>query len=335
MSDESLITKNIRESKNTNTFKGSMYINKGDFVFLNTVPNRLYIEGGYVDIDFEHSKGTYNYYIHDNQGSVRAVVDENGILVQATDYSAYGVPSSGFGSTTSDKHLHLSLEWQPMKGIYGYYNNARFRDAILAGTLYQQDPLAEKYYPFTPYHYGKDNPSKNVDILGDSVAILNFQQKKNQHIGLLVQNKDMKWEYYSVNGTNMYIPGVIFGNDYGKFSGGNKYNNIGELKFQSVQTFFDSDYNKNNYNHDEAFVIPTTLNQDRIISKTFKSEANSTYNLFMNNCATAVANSLNKAGIKTYMGNDNKIYIFKVNSYIPSRLYKDIIKHNNGQRYTK
>ena len=88
MSDESLITKNIRESKNTNTFKGSMYINKGDFVFLNTVPNRLYIEGGYVDIDFEHSKGTYNYYIHDNQGSVRAVVDENGTLVQATDYSA-------------------------------------------------------------------------------------------------------------------------------------------------------------------------------------------------------------------------------------------------------
>ena len=62
--------------------------------------------------------------------------------------------------------LHLGLEWQSMKGVSGYYNNARFRDALLAGTFFQQDPLAEKYYPYTPYHYGVGNPLRYVDVSG-------------------------------------------------------------------------------------------------------------------------------------------------------------------------
>ena len=41
----------------------------------------------------------YKYYIHDNQGSVRAVVSQSGALVQAADYSAYGVPSTRYKMT--------------------------------------------------------------------------------------------------------------------------------------------------------------------------------------------------------------------------------------------
>ena len=69
----------------------------------------------------------------------------------------------------NNNRLHLGLEWQPMKGLYGYYNNARFRDALLAGTFFQQDPLAEKYYPYSPYHYGINNPLKYVDVDGQKV----------------------------------------------------------------------------------------------------------------------------------------------------------------------
>lgn len=53
-----------------------------------------------------------------------------------------------------------------MQGISYYYNNARFRDAILAGSFYQQDPLAEKYYPFNPYNYSACNPLKFADQNG-------------------------------------------------------------------------------------------------------------------------------------------------------------------------
>ena len=60
-----------------------------------------------------------------------------------------------------------------MQGISYYYNNARFRDAILAGSFYQQDPLAEKYYPFTPYHYSACNPLKYKDKGGKLVIFVN------------------------------------------------------------------------------------------------------------------------------------------------------------------
>jgi len=99
--------------------------------------------------------------------SVRVVIGENGTIKQATDYSAYGVPSTRYAGTTNNNHLHLGLEWQSMKGVSGYYNNARFRDALLAGTFFQQDPLAEKYYPYTPYHYGAGNPLRYVDVSGE------------------------------------------------------------------------------------------------------------------------------------------------------------------------
>ncbi|MDD2961265.1 MAG: hypothetical protein PHR45_04195 [Muribaculaceae bacterium] len=155
-----------------------------------------------IDTSLLQSNHTYNYYIHDNQGSVRAVVDENGTLVQATDYSAYGVPSSRFVSTTSDKHLHLGLEWQPMKGIYGYYNNARFRDAILAGTFYQQDPLAEKYYPFTPYHYAAGNPIRYKDADGLKV---DFPGATNE----FKNNYNTAYTYLKENGCSEQIDKLI------------------------------------------------------------------------------------------------------------------------------
>ena len=34
----------------------------------------------------------YHYYVKDWQGSVRAIIDEEGELKQTVDYSAYGVP---------------------------------------------------------------------------------------------------------------------------------------------------------------------------------------------------------------------------------------------------
>ena len=137
----------------------------GDFELRSTVPKRVYIDNGYIDIN-DNETYAYNYYVHDNQGSVRVVIGENGAIKQATDYSAYGVPSTRYEGTSTNNHLHLGLEWQSMKGLYGYYNNARFRDAILAGTFFQQDPLSEKYYPYTPYHYGAGNPLRYVDVSG-------------------------------------------------------------------------------------------------------------------------------------------------------------------------
>lgn len=125
----------------------------GDFTLENAIPKRLEIDGGYISLTPYSSTSTtvaYYYYVHDNQGSVRAVLNERGELTQATDYSAYGVPSSRYAGTAANNRLHLGLEWQPMKGLSGYYNNARFRDALLAGMFYQQDPPRRKIPPLLP-----------------------------------------------------------------------------------------------------------------------------------------------------------------------------------------
>ena len=86
------------------------------------------------------------------------------------------------------------------------------------------------------------------------------------------------------------------------------------------------------YAYDSAYKIDTTKHQDMIISKAFKKISDTPYDILSNNCATAVAKSLNKAGIITYMGN-NTIWIIKLNSYIPSILFNDIVKHNSNGTY--
>lgn len=53
------------------------------------------------------------------------------------------------------------------------FENARFRDTLLAGTFLQQDPLAEKYYGFSPYHYGTCNPLRFMDFDGRKVVYSN------------------------------------------------------------------------------------------------------------------------------------------------------------------
>ena len=158
-------------SSSSYTFKTTGYTFVGDFVVEDYTPAKMYFNGGYIDLFVTAPTSvttSYKYYVHDNQGSVRAVVNQSGALVQAADYSAYGVPSTRY-RMTADNRLHLGLEWQPMKGLYGYYNNARFRDALLAGMFFQIDPLAEKYYPFSPYHYAAANPLRFVDVNGRDI----------------------------------------------------------------------------------------------------------------------------------------------------------------------
>lgn len=170
---EAVISTVSGSTATTTSYTVTSISRKGDFLLKNSIPVRLYIEGGYIDLpNGDVSNAAYNYYIHDYQGSVRAVINEQGGLVQATDYSAYGVPSSRYNAMTADNRLHLELEWQPMKGLNGYYNNARFRDALLAGSFYQHDPLAEKYYQFSPYNYSANNPVLKIDHNGKAVDVI-------------------------------------------------------------------------------------------------------------------------------------------------------------------
>ena len=165
------------------------------------------------------------------------------------------------------------------------------------------DPLAAETPQLSPYAWCADNPVRNTDPSGKDITILNrgnywFQQ----HLAMLIQNEQGKWQYYSINGNNMYISGF--------FSGGRRFNDVAVGSWDSPQEFINSDYNRdgnsndrsiNSYRYTEGYIIKTDKEQDRIMSESFKNIANNEdYDLTNNNCATVVQRVMLDAGLKIH-----------------------------------
>lgn len=213
------------------------------------------------------------------------------------------------------------------------------------------DPLAEKYYSISPYAYCAGNPVNAIDINGDSITILNLGAK--QHMAMLIQNDVGKWQYFSVNGDNVYFSG--------RHKGGREFDDLNVGEWNTPQEFLDSEYNsigdkndKNSskYEFTEAYVIPTTGEQDQIIRSAFMNiSKNESYDILKNNCSTAVQRSMEAAGLITY---NKETYNYRVPAnrslgessfhiqyssprpILPSTSFKSIIRINpQGQIISK
>ena len=72
---------------------------------------------------------TWMYYVRDHLGSTRAVVTEQGVPLQATDYYPSGIPvetySTGNAYNTTDR-LHTGKEFHAFDGLSWHDNAARF-----------------------------------------------------------------------------------------------------------------------------------------------------------------------------------------------------------------
>ena len=98
------------------------------------------------------------YYVADHLGSVRAVFDQSGTVVEATDYYVFGLEMPGRvfvddaerareGYTGHEKDVDTGL----------YYAGARYLDAGL-GRWHAPDPLAGAMPGWSPYNYGFNDP---------------------------------------------------------------------------------------------------------------------------------------------------------------------------------
>lgn len=163
---------------------------------------------------------------------------------------------------------------------------------------------------------------------------------------MLIQNENDKWQYYSVNGNNMFISG--------SFVGGRPFNDIGVGEWDTPQEFMNSDYNKktgsngdnnkaiNNYGFTEGYLIKTSNEQDKIMRDIFIKTSKTEYTPLGNNCATIVQQALFDAGIPVAKSKYETIYIpankhFGEPAYritrpnfnpIPRSAYKSIIDVN-------
>ena len=213
-------------------------------------------------------------------------------------------------------------------GLDLYDFGARYYNPALPRWL-MMDPLAEKYYYLSPYAYCDNNPLSISDFKGDSLAVLN-QGPGIGHIALLIQNKGKKWEYYSYNGDWVY-------KITNQQMGGKPYHDTGNRLFDSPRSFLNGPYNSkgthdqimkdeiNNYGFAEAYILPTTPEQDDLVREWFMSEASVRYGLFGHECADVVEQSLQAGGIQAE----------GILSFLPNPLFKLIQKNNSGELITR
>ena len=304
-------------------------------VYENGVQKLLLTEEGYVNLTGTQQ---YHYYLKDHQGNNRVVISQSGAVEETNHYYPFGGVFASTGNVQPYKYNGKELDAK--KGLNWYDYGARMYDPAL-GRFHTNDRFAEKYYPMSTYQYGANNPVGNIDMNGDSIVVLNHGE--GVHMAMLIQNSDNKWQYFSVNGDNVYVSG--------QFSGGRKFDDLAVDEFNSPREFFESPYNSagdgddksiNSYGFNEGYVIPTTREQDTEVRNTFiKISQNEEYDFLGNNCTTTVQRAMEGAGLKTYDMKvrkipldygieDSYIIVKSQRPIIPGDSFKSIIRFNSN-----
>jgi RHS repeat-associated protein len=113
----------------------------------------------------------FYYYNQDHLGNVREVVDDKGKVQQVTNYYPFGVPYTDVSVETSPDFQPYKFNGKELDKMYGlntYDYGARQYNPV-TGRWDRIDPLAEDYYPYSPYVYCMDNPVRFVDPDGRAV----------------------------------------------------------------------------------------------------------------------------------------------------------------------
>ena len=216
-------------------------------------------------------------------------------------------------------------------------------------------PLCSHAYShLSPYSYCGGDPVNCVDPSGEDIVILNYGYGKDQHLAMLIQDENGKWQYYSVNGNNMYSSG--------SHSGGRTFNDVAVGSWNSPQEFLNSSYNvrnenskdnksMNHFGFTEGYQIHTTQSQDATMRKSFSKTAKSEYDLFNNNCATAVQRAMLDALIPVSENSIVPTFIpmltpfgivdvcngYEINydmmKVVPSSAFQSIMQWNPGGQY--
>ncbi|MGN1217544.1 MAG: RHS repeat domain-containing protein, partial [Phocaeicola sp.] len=101
--------------------------------------------------------------LQDHQGNNRVVIDQNGTVEETNNYYPFGGVFAN--STNVQPYKYNGKELDTKKGLNWYDYGARHYDAAV-GRFATVDPMAEKYYFWSPYAYCLDNPIKYIDPNG-------------------------------------------------------------------------------------------------------------------------------------------------------------------------
>jgi len=122
-----------------------------------------YIFGAEIDNPLQMSRGGQNYYYHaDGLGSIRALTDDGGNVVQSYNYSVFGKIVDQTG-TLENSFTYTGREYDKETG--NYYYRARYYDPQ-NGRFLQEDPIRYNAGDMNLYRYVQNSPINFSDPLG-------------------------------------------------------------------------------------------------------------------------------------------------------------------------
>lgn len=146
----------------------------------------------------------HHYYIKDLLGNVRETykIPNAGTkeCVQRMQYYPSGLPWAASAGASEQPWKYNSKEFVEMHGLDEYDSKARWYYPAICRTT-TMDPLAETYYPTSPYAWCGNNPVKNVDLDGMDVWELDAN-------GEMIHHRQ-----------NSQVDSLYVTNSYGKTSG--------------------------------------------------------------------------------------------------------------------
>ena len=271
------------------------------------------------------ANGSFHYHIIDYQGSIRAVIDENGTLEEINHYYPYG-GLMGAATMGVQPHKYGAKELDRENGLDLYDSQARHYDPIIPRTT-TMDPLAEKYYSLSPYTWCAGNPLRYIDFDGRD----NYQVDSLGYISLIQKNSDAFDRIYAIS--DQTTPNYI--NVDKSFMASEKTEMIkqksslygnGKVK---VSTYCGVDANQVYYFMRDHTLVEWTLVNNTYIGTCHdrNKDATASYlfeELINNNQAISEMRHIHPGGGKAVSQGDSEV-AKKIQNYFPSaKLYIDI-----------
>ncbi|MGX5689555.1 RHS repeat domain-containing protein [Arcticibacter tournemirensis] len=165
-------------SGNRDYVDGIEYGNDGQIEFIQTEEGRAVKSGGSY---------SYEYMLKDHLGNTRAVMKQDGSILQIPDYYAFGMQMNHNVMTPSpgNSYKYNGKELQTELGLNQYDYGARFYDPVV-GRWNTIDPSVEKYISLSPYNYTVNNPIKYIDPDGRDFILTINRNKDGEIRGVTV-----------------------------------------------------------------------------------------------------------------------------------------------------